>query len=186
VEESTESVVSADVEMYQRGRFGDLVGQRTLWPGVRDAAMWAVFVVVVFVLAQGMEQMRTVEDQGPVEQFVAAGLDPPLRDRVHPGYPDAAEHDVDSGVGEDGVEQGRVLAVPVADQIFNLAAGVFEVHGQVPGCLGHPGCCRVRGDAEDPDPAGGVLDDRQDISDMPGWLLPDIAKWLPAPISDGW
>jgi len=29
--------------------------------------MWAVFVVVVFVLAQGMEQMRTVEDQGPVE-----------------------------------------------------------------------------------------------------------------------
>jgi hypothetical protein len=162
VEESAESVVSADVEMCQRGRFGDRVGQRTLRPGVRDAAMRAVFVVVVFVLAQGMEQMRTVEDQGSVEQFVAAGLDPPFHDRVHAGYPDTAEHDADSGVGEDAVERGRVLAVPVADQVFDLAAGVFEVHGQVPGGLGYPGCGRVGGDAEDPDPAGGVLDDCQD------------------------
>jgi hypothetical protein len=33
----------------------------------------------------------------------------------------------DAGVGEDGVEQGRVFAVTVADQVFHLAAGAFEV-----------------------------------------------------------
>ncbi len=90
-------------------------------------------------------------------------LDPPFHDRVHAGYPDPAEHDADSSVGEHLVEQSRVLAVPVTDQVFHLAARVFEVHGQVPGCLCHPGRGRVRGDAEDPDPAGGVLDDRQDV-----------------------
>jgi hypothetical protein len=50
--------------------------------------MWAVFVVMSFVFAHGVEQMRLVEDQAPVEQFVAAGLDPPLHDRVHAGHPD--------------------------------------------------------------------------------------------------
>jgi len=49
-----------------------------------------VFVVVAFVLAQGVRQMGLIPDQGPVEQFVAAGLDPGFHDRVHPRYPDAA------------------------------------------------------------------------------------------------
>jgi hypothetical protein len=53
--DSAESVVSADGEMCQSGRFGDRFGQRLLRPGVRDAAMWAVLVVVVFVLAQGVQ-----------------------------------------------------------------------------------------------------------------------------------
>ena len=106
MEESAESVVSADVERCQRGRFGDRFGQRLLRPGVRDTAMWAVFVVVVFVLAQGVEQMRLAPDQGAVEEFVAAGLDPPFHDRVHAGYPDPAVYDVDSSVGEHAVEQG--------------------------------------------------------------------------------
>ena len=42
----------------------------------------------------------------------------------------------DAGVGKDGVEQGRVLAVPVADEVLRLAAGVFEIHDQVVGGLG--------------------------------------------------
>jgi hypothetical protein len=70
--------------------------------------------------------MDLVEGQGPVEQFVAAGLDPSFHDRVHPGHADVAEHDLDAGVGQDGVEQGRVLAVPVADQVLDLASGVLE------------------------------------------------------------
>jgi hypothetical protein len=64
-----------------------------------------------------------------------------------------------TGVGQDAVEQGRILPVAVPDQVSDLTAGVFEVHDQVPGGLGHPGGGRVRGDTEDPDPAGGVLDD---------------------------
>ena len=43
------------------------------------------------------------------------------------------------------------------------AAGVLQVHDQVPGGLGHPGGGRVRGGAEDADPAGGVLDDGEDV-----------------------
>src|SRR3954451_4810202 len=38
--------------------------------------MGTVTVVVPFVLAQGVQEMRLVPDQRPVEQFVAAGLDP--------------------------------------------------------------------------------------------------------------
>ena len=58
---------------------------------------------------------------------MAAGLNPPFHDRVHAGYPDAAEHDTDSSVGEYLVEQGRVFAVPVPDQVSDLTAGVLEV-----------------------------------------------------------
>lgn len=118
VEESAESAVSADGEMCQRGRFGDRVGQRTPRPGVRDTATRPVPIVVLFVLAQGVEQVRLVEDQCPVEEFMAAGLDPPFHDRVHAGYPDTAEYDIDAGVGEHLVEQGRVLAVSVPDQVL--------------------------------------------------------------------
>jgi hypothetical protein len=60
--------------------------------------------------------MRVVVDQGAVEQFAAAGLDPPFHDRVRAGHPYAAEDALDAGVGEDGVEQYWVLAVAVADE----------------------------------------------------------------------
>ena len=39
--------------------------------------MGSVAVVVLFVPAQGVQQMHLVPDQHPVEQFVAAGLNPP-------------------------------------------------------------------------------------------------------------
>jgi hypothetical protein len=69
----------------------------------------------------------------------------------------ATEHDRDAGIGEDRVEQGRVLAVPVADQVLHPASGILDFHHEVPGGLGHP--CRggVRGRAEDPDAPAGVL-----------------------------
>ncbi|MFE2756361.1 hypothetical protein ACFXGA_30620 [Actinosynnema sp. NPDC059335] len=63
-----------------------------------------------------MEQVLLVPDQRSVKQFPSAALDPALRDRVHPRDPDSAENDPDARVGEDGVEQCRELAVPVADR----------------------------------------------------------------------
>jgi hypothetical protein len=111
--------------------------------------MGTVTVVVPFVLAQGVQQMPLVPDQRPVEQFVAAGLDPPFHDRVHARHPDAAEHDRDTDVGEDGVEQGRVLPVAITDELLDLASGVVEVHDEVAGRLGRPGGGRVGGGAED-------------------------------------
>jgi hypothetical protein len=77
-------------------------------------------------------------------------------------------YDINSGAGEDGVEQGRVFAVPVAEQVFHRAAGVFEVHDQIAGGLGHPGGGGMGGGAEDLDPAGGVVDDGQGIEACTG------------------
>jgi hypothetical protein len=112
--------------------------------------------------------MCLVPDQHAVEQLVAAGLDPPFHDRIHSRHADAAEHGLDPGVGEDGVEQGGVFAVPVADEVLDWAAGVFDIHDQVAGGLRHPGCGRRRGSAEDAYAAGGVLDDGQDVQSDSG------------------
>jgi hypothetical protein len=67
-------------------------------------------------LAQGMEQVPLVPDQGPVEELAAAGQHPPLRDRVHPWHPHAGEPHLDARLGQNGVEQLRELAVGVTDQ----------------------------------------------------------------------
>jgi hypothetical protein len=72
VEESAEPIVSEDVQMRDRGAAGDRFGQRIQRPGVRDAPMGTVTVVVPFVLAQGVQQMRPVPNQRTVEQFMAA------------------------------------------------------------------------------------------------------------------
>jgi len=61
--------------------------------------------------------MLLVPDQRSVQQFAAAGPHPPFNDRVHPGYLDAAAHDLDPRVGQDRVEGRRVFAVSVADQV---------------------------------------------------------------------
>jgi hypothetical protein len=76
-----------------------------------------------------------------------------VHDRVHAGHPDAAGHDGDPGVGEDGVEQRRVLGVPVPDEELDAAACVLQVHDQVAGGMGDPGGGRVGGRAQDPDPS---------------------------------
>lgn len=65
-------------------------------------------------------------DEGAVERLVAAGLDPPFHDRVHAGDLDAAEHDREAGVGEDGIEQGRVLAVAIAEKVLHAASCVLD------------------------------------------------------------
>ena len=84
----------------------------------------------------------------------------------YPWYPDPSGDGGDGGdaaVGEHPVEGGGELAVAVADQVLHVGAGVLEVHNEVSGHLGGPGCGGVGGRAEDPDPAGGVLDDREDV-----------------------
>ena len=69
--------------------------------------------------------------------------------------------DLDVDSVEHGVEGGGELAVAVADEESEVPVGVVEVHDQVAGLLGEPGCGRVGGDAEDVDAAGGVFDDEE-------------------------
>jgi hypothetical protein len=95
-------------------------------------------------------QQARIPDQRSVEQLAAPGPHPSLYHGIHARNSDAAAHDRDPGVGEDDVEQGRVRAVPIPDQVAHWASGVLEVHHEVAGGLGHPGGRRVRGGAEDP------------------------------------
>lgn len=164
---AAESVLSADAQPLEFVGVGDRLGQRTERRRLLERSVRPVRVVMPFELAQRTEQVTLIPDQCAVEEFVAAGADPALRDRVHTGYADAGDDGADPGVGEDLVEQPGELPVPVADEERGFGLGVFEVHGEVAGGLGHPHGGRVRRGAEDPDPAGGVLDDREDVLTLP-------------------
>jgi hypothetical protein len=61
-----------------------------------------------------------------------------LRDRVGPRPSDRGADDADISAGENGVEGGGELAVPVADQEAELLGTVAKVHQQVAGLLGDP------------------------------------------------
>src|SRR5437016_40225 len=71
-------------------------------------------------------------------------------------------------LGEDPVEQGRKLRVPVTDQIFDLCACLVQIHDEIPRCLDYPDRAGMRGSAEDTDPTGGVFDDGEDVLALPG------------------
>jgi hypothetical protein len=69
---------------------------------------------------------------------------------------------------EDGVEGGGELGVAVTDQEPETSAGILEIHDQVAGLLGKPGCGGVGGDAQDVHAAGGVLDDEEGVEPVQG------------------
>ena len=69
---------------------------------------------------------------------MSARLDPAFHDRIHAGHLDPAEHRLDPGVAEHGVEQAGELSVAVADQEPRPAVGVLEIHDEVPRGLDDP------------------------------------------------
>jgi hypothetical protein len=82
VGDAAESVMAAYVQSRDLVRVGDRFGWRVERPGVRDALVPALAVVETFELAQGVQQVRLVPDQGPVQQLTAARQDPTLHDRI--------------------------------------------------------------------------------------------------------
>jgi hypothetical protein len=123
----------------------------------------SMLVVEGLELAERAEEVALVPDQRSVEEFVPAGLYPALHDGVHARDADTAFDDLESGVGEYGVEGGRKLGIAVADQEPDVAACVFEVHDEVASELYHPLRGGVCGGAEDSDAPGGVPDDGEDV-----------------------
>ena len=146
-------------------RSGSVIGSGSGRSGARllQGAVRSVLVVERLELAERVQKVALVPDQGAVEELAPAGLYPALHDGVHAGYPDAGGDDLDARVLEDGVERGRELAVAVPDQVAGLGARVFEVHDEVARGLGDPVRGGVGGRAEDADAAGGVLDDGEDV-----------------------
>ena len=111
-------------------------------------------VVELLELTQSVQQVPLVPDQGPVEQLAAASLHPTLHDRVHSRHLNTAEHDLDPGLLEHGVEQVRELAVAVPDQEPHPASAVLQIHDQVLHGLGNPGRNRMRSRAPGSGSAG--------------------------------
>jgi hypothetical protein len=115
------------------------------------------------VLAQYDVEVAGSGDQKVVEALSSQCPDEPFRDRVRPGRSDRGADDPQVGAGEDGVERGGKLAVPVADQEPEPIAAIAEIHQQVAGLLGHPGTGRVGGDPRDVRTATLVLDHDEDV-----------------------
>jgi hypothetical protein len=80
VEDAPEAVSSSYVEVSHPFWIGDLRGSGH--SGRALAVPWcrAVSVVELFELAEGVQPVLLVTNQGPVEQFATAGLHPPLHD----------------------------------------------------------------------------------------------------------
>lgn len=125
VEDPAQTLPSSDVQVDDLVWFGDRWRQRLQRAGVGDALMRPMLVVEGLELAVCVEQVPLVPDQRAVEELTAVGLHPPLHHRIHPRHPRPGQHRLDTGIGQNGVEQLRELAVPVADQEPCPAAGVF-------------------------------------------------------------
>src|SRR6185369_4700444 len=76
MQDAAEPVATADVERGEPVRIGDRFGQRLEWYGVRDALVRPVRVGERLVVAEGMQEVALVVDQGAVEEFSAASLHP--------------------------------------------------------------------------------------------------------------
>jgi hypothetical protein len=105
--------------------------------------MWAVVVVVPFVLGQYTTQVAFAVDEEPVGAFASHGPDPPLGDRVRPRSPDRRLDNSHTESDEHFIEDTRVLGVAVADEEPDVPGPLPQVHEQVPGLLGDPGSGRV-------------------------------------------
>lgn len=103
--------------------------QRVQRACVREALVRPVVVVELFELVQGVEQVLLVPDRSAVQQFASAGLRPTFHDRVYAGRPDAAEHDADICVLEDGLERGRGVPIAVPDEEPRSAASLDASNG---------------------------------------------------------
>jgi hypothetical protein len=99
VEEVAESVMSTDVEAVESVRFGE----RPQGSCAVQGAVRPMLVVDRLELAERVEQVGLVPDQGAVEELVATGLHPALHDRVHAGHADAGGDDLDALGLEDGM-----------------------------------------------------------------------------------
>src|SRR5687768_17544500 len=95
--------------MWRRAAYGRVLVQRS----VRAVG---VVVLDVFGSTQHCSEVAWSGDQEVVEAFPAQRADEAFRDCVRAGCPDRGADDADVGAGEDRVERGGELAVPVADQ----------------------------------------------------------------------
>ena len=103
-----------------------------------QGAVRAVAVVMIGILGQHRPQLPTPEDEHPVQHLPPNGTNPPLRIGIRPRRSHRRAQHRQSLGGEDGVECGGELRVPIADQKPEPVDAIIETHEQVTGLLGHP------------------------------------------------
>ena len=165
VQDATQSVCLPDLAVVESAGIDDRFRSGPQWRGALPVTVGSVIVVERFELAQRLQQVGVVPDQGPVEELAPAGLDPPLHDRIYPRRADGTLDDLDALTGEHWIERLAECGVAVSDQERRGRAGVGvpQIHDEVSGDLGNPGGGGVDGGTEDPDAAGGVFDDGEDV-----------------------
>jgi hypothetical protein len=111
----------------ERDHGGGVVG----WWVLVQALVRAVVIEMAHVLVENGAGVSFVVDQQPVGAFGADAADKPFRVAVRPGRTGRDLHNVDAFGGEDGLESGGELGVPVADQEVEGADLIAQVHQQI-------------------------------------------------------
>lgn len=78
VDDSAQTLVPSHLHMRDVGRFDDRRRQWVLRSDVGYAPVGTVFVVEGLELSEGLQEVPLVPRRGSIEQFMAAGLHPPL------------------------------------------------------------------------------------------------------------
>jgi hypothetical protein len=91
-------------------------------------------VVELFELAEGVDQVPVVPDQGSVEQLAPTGLHPPFHDRVHAGYLDTGEHDAGNECVGKGLDPGDTCEMQVLFQptMAGQRTATLVIHQNLP------------------------------------------------------
>src|SRR3954465_9040912 len=102
-------------------------------------------------------------DEYPVGAFTAHGSHPALRVRIRPRRLRWGAYHLHAGSGEDRVEPGGELRVPIAEQEPPPVDTLVELHQQVTGLLDDPATGRVGRDTDNVDPAAGQLQEEEHV-----------------------
>ncbi len=122
--------------------------------------------------------MSLAGDEESVGAFGAGCAYPSLGERVGPWALRRSRYGGCAVAGEDGVERGGELAVPVTDEEPEGLSPLLEIYQQVAGELGDPCAGRVGGDTQDVNAPGDDLHDEEDIktSEEDGLYVHEIAS----------
>ncbi len=122
-------------------RLAGFVQRRSLVPRL----VRPVFVIVPCVLGHDILEVPFAEDQQVVQALAPQCSHVPLRKGIRPRRPEGRLDDPHAIVGEHVIEDGRELAVAVADEELELAGAFAEIHEKVAGLLGGPWAVHARG-----------------------------------------
>jgi hypothetical protein len=128
-----------------------------------EALVRAMIVEMVHVLVEDGAGVSFVVDQQPIGALFANAADEPLGIAVRLRRPGKDLDHIEAFRGEDRIEGDGELSAPVADEEAERGDPLTQVHEQVAGGLGRPGCGRMGGHSEQVHPAGAELHDEQDI-----------------------